>query len=629
MNTPHKDYPIKPTPFTDVHLDDAFWSPRLETNRRVTIPFAFEKCQETGRTDNFAIAGGLMDGSYHGVYPFDDSDVYKTIEGAAYSLSLERDEELEKYLDDLIAKIAAAQEGDGYLYTVRTIDPRGMLDWTGAERWSNLGRSHELYSVGHMVEAAVAHYQATGKRAFLDVALKSADLVARVFGPNKLRDVPGHQEIELGLVRLYRATGDEKYLELARFFLDERGHAHGRALYGPYAQDHEPVVEQREAVGHAVRATYMYASMADVAALSGDAAYVQALERLWDNVVSKKLHLTGGIGARREIEGFGENYELPNHATYNETCAAIGNAMWNHRMFLLHGDAKYLDVLERVLYNGFIAGVSMSGDTFFYTNPLAADGEYEFNEGAATRVPWFDCSCCPGNVARFMPALVGYVYAHRDDALYVNLFANGKSRVKLQDNGVRIEQETRYPWDGRVKITVAPERAAEFALHVRVPGWARNQPVPGDLYGYLRESQKATLKVNGEQKALDLEKGFARLRRTWREGDVIELDLPMPVRRILCHERVANNAGKVALERGPIVYCVEGVDNGGKLRDLVLPDDAPLRAEYRQDVLNGVVVVRSQVSGKERELVAVPYYAWSHRGVGEMAVWLGRESSHP
>jgi DUF1680 family protein len=620
-----KDYPLRPVPFTDVRLDDVFWSPRMEANRRVTIPCTFEKCEVTGRVDNFSKAGGLMDGPYQGVYPFDDSDVYKSIEGAAYTLSLERDAELEKYLDGLSAKIAAAQEEDGYLYTVRTIDPQGMLDWTGAERWSNLGRSHELYSAGHMYEAAVAYYQATGKRTLLDVALKNADLVAHVFGPSKVRDIPGHQEIELGLVKLYRATGDEKYLDLARFFLDERGQTFGRKLYGPYAQDHEPVVQQREAVGHAVRATYMYASMADVAALSGDDDYVQAIGRLWENVVSKKMHLTGGLGARRENEGFGENYELPNQSTYNETCAAIGNAMWNQRLFLLHGDAKYLDVLERVLYNGFIVGVSMDGDTFFYPNPLAADGEHTFNQGAATRVPWFDCSCCPGNVARFMSSLLGYVYAQRDDVLYVNLFFGGTGTLRMQDTTVQIRQETRYPWEGRIKISVEPERAAEFVLHVRIPGWARDRPLPSDLYRYLNESEEeATLRVNGEPLALDLEKGFARVRRVWSAGDVVELDLPMPVRRVLCHAKVVNNAGKVALERGPLVYCVEGVDNGAGVRDLVFPDDAALQAEYREDLLNGVVVVYGRVAGKERELVAVPYYAWSHRGVGEMAVWLRR-----
>jgi len=620
-----KDYPIQPAPFSDVRLDDAFWSPRLETNRRVTIPFAFHKCEETGRIDNFAVAGGLMEGAFRGEYPFDDSDLYKIIEGAAYTLSLERDRALEEYVDDLIVKIAAAQEDDGYLYTVRTIDPQGLPHWIGEERWSSLVLSHELYNAGHLYEAAVAHHQATGKRALLDVAIKNADLIARVFGPDGKRDVPGHQEIEIGLVKLYRAAGDERYLRLAQFFLDGRGRAVGRMLYGEYAQDHEPVVEQREAVGHAVRATYMYSAMADVAALTGDAGYVEAIGRIWENVVSKKLSLTGGIGARHQGEAFGDDYELPNRTAYNETCAAIGNAMWNHRMFLLHGDAGYLDVLERVLYNGFLAGVSMSGDEFFYTNPLESDGEYAFNQGAATRSPWFNCSCCPGNIARFMPSLAGYVYAHRDDVLYVNLFVGGSGVARMENDVVRIAQRTQYPWDGDIQITVEPERAGEFEVRVRIPGWARNRPAPGDLYRYMRGSEApATLKINGQPFAFGLERGFASIRRAWEKGDVIELHLPMPVQRVLCHDRVEENAGKVALERGPIVYCAEWPDNGGRVFHLVAPDDAALEAEYRERLLNGVVVIRGQ---GDQSLVAIPYYAWSHRGAGEMAVWLPRDAS--
>jgi DUF1680 family protein len=620
-----KDYPIQPAPFSDVRLDDAFWSPRLETNRRVTIPFAFHKCEETGRIDNFAVAGGLVKGVFRGEYPFDDSDLYKIIEGAAYTLSLERDGALEEYLDDLIVKIAAAQEDDGYLYTVRTIDPTGLPHWIGEERWSNLVLSHELYNAGHLYEAAVAHYQATGKRALLDVAIRNADLIARVFGPDGKRDAPGHQEIEIGLVKLYRATGDERYLRLAQFFLDERGHAVGRMLYGEYAQDHKPVIEQREAVGHAVRATYMYSAMADVAALTGDAGYGEAIGRIWENVVSKKLSLTGGIGARHQGEAFGDDYELPNRTAYNETCAAIGNAMWNHRMFLLHGDARYLDVLERVLYNGFLAGVSMGGDEFFYPNPLESDGEYTFNQGAATRSPWFNCSCCPSNIARFTPSLAGYVYAHRDDVLYVNLFVGGSGVVEMDNNVVRIAQQTRYPWDGDIQITVEPERAGELEVRVRIPGWARNRPAPGDLYRYMSGSEApATPKINAKPFAFDLERGFASIRRVWEKGDVIELSLPMPVRRVLCHDQVEENVGKVALERGPIVYCAEWPDNGGQVFNLVVPDDAALEAEYREDLLNGVVVI----SGKrDQSLVAIPYYAWSHRGAGEMAVWLPRDAS--
>jgi len=629
-------YKLSPIPFTSVTCTDGFWVPKLETNRTVTVPYDFRKCEETGRIDNFEKAAGRMAGGHEGVYVFNDSDVFKIIEGAAYSLSLHPDPELDAYLDDIIAKIAAAQEEDGYLYTVRTIaehnDTVDQLDpeRAGRERWSNLPINHELYNVGHLYEAAVAHYRATGKRSLLDVALKNADLIDRVFGPNpgQKRDVPGHQEIEMGLVRLYRVTGEEKYLNLAKFFLDERGHAHGRELYARhdnpgYMQDHEPVVEQSEAVGHAVRAAYMYCGMADVAALTGDAGYVDAIDRIWENVVARKLYLTGGIGARHRGEAFGDDYELPNETAYAETCAAIANAMWNLRMFLLHGDAKYVDVLERVIYNGFLSGVSFGGDRFFYVNPLAFDGSFDFNRKSLTRQPWFDCSCCPSNVVRFVPSLTGYVYATRGDALYVNLYMANRAAVELNGVAVRITQETDYPWEGRVRIRVEPRQPAEFTVAVRIPGWARNRPVPSDLYSYLHENaQEPSINVNGELAPLELDQGYVHLRRRWQTGDLVVLDLPMPVRRVVSHDQVEANRGRVALERGPIVYCVEGVDNDGSAGDLVLPDDARLQAEHRTDLLEGVTVVQCRVG--ERILTAIPYYAWAHREAGEMAVWLQR-----
>jgi len=632
-----RDYPVQPVPFTDVQITDSFWAPRIETNRKVTIPYELNKCEETGRITNFAIAGGLMEGKFEGIR-FNDSDVSKVIEGASYSLSLAPDAKLDKYLDEVIAKMAAAQEEDGYLYTCRTIDPKHLPGGTGETRWSKLRQSHELYNAGHMYEAGVAHYQATGKRSLLDVCIKNADLIDRVFGPEEKRNVPGHEEIEIGLAKLYRVTGDEKYLKLAKFFLDERGRAHGRELYGEYCQDHKPVVEQNEAVGHSVRAGYMYCGMADVAALTGDADYVKAIDRIWENVVSKKLYLTGSIGARRRGEAFGDNYELPNATAYNETCAAIANAMWNHRLFLLHGEAKYIDVLEKIIYNGFLSGISLSGDTFFYPNPLASDGKFKFNQGSATRQQWFRCSCCPTNIVRFIPSLPGYVYAHCGDILYVNIFIGGGGMVRMKNNTVRLKQETNYPWDGAVKIMVKPERSAELAIYVRIPGWAQNQPVPSDLYRYLITSeQKVTLKVNGKPLALDMEKGFARIRRTWKRGDVVEVNFPMPIRRVLCNEKVKANSGRVALERGPIVYCAEWPDNDGQALNIVLPDDAALKAKHRKDMLGGVTIIRGRAGGlqagedgksmvtKEQDFVAIPYYAWSHRGAGEMAVWLARQ----
>jgi len=623
---PKRDYPIAPVPFTEVKLADEFWSRRIETNRKVSIPYAFGKCEENGRMDNFAIAGGLKKGEHRGNYPFDDTDPYKILEGASYSLSVHPDAKLDKYLDDLIVKIAAAQEDDGYLFTCRTNQSKKLINWYGKERWEKLGGSHELYNMGHLYEAAVAHYQATGKRTLLDVAIKNADFLDMVFGQGKNETAPGHQIIEMGLARLYRATGNEKYLKLAKFYLDTRG-PDGSA----YRQAHQRVTEQSEAVGHAVRATYMYSGMADVAALTGDQAYLKAIDRIWDNVAAKKLYLTGGVGATGSGEAFGKNYELPNETAYCETCAAIGNVMWSHRMFLFHGEAKYIDVLERTLYNALISGVSLEGDTFFYPNPLASHGQHK-------RSPWFPCACCPGNITRFVASVPGYVYAQAGSRLYVNLFVAGTGTVEIMKNTVRIEQQTEYPWDGAVKITVEPEQARKFSVCIRIPGWAKNRPVPSDLYRYINVStQKAVLTVNGKTVDTRMEKGFACIEQVWNKGDVVELNLPMPVRRVLTHEQVEANVGRVALERGPIVYCAEWPDNDGHVLDLVVPDDAKMTSEHRKDLLGGVTVVRGKVVGvsygedgktltkKDRDLVAIPYYAWAHRGAGKMAVWLARD----
>jgi DUF1680 family protein len=616
------DYPIRPVPFTDVKVEDDFWLPRIETNRTVTIPFAIKKNEETGRVDNFAIGAGRKEGRYQG-RRFNDTDVYKVIEGIAYTLQVHPDPELEAYTDGLIELIAAAQEPDGYLYPARTADPENPVPGAGPERWSRLKGSHELYNAGHMYEAAVAYYQATGKRAFLEVAVKNADMLVRTFGPDRRHDVPGHQEIEIGLAKLFRITGEKKYLDLAKFFLDQRGRPHDGGLYpedSPFAiyngreymQDHMPVLEQKEAVGHAVRATYMYAGMADVAALTGNEDYIEAIDRLWENVVSKKIYLTGGVGARHTSEAFGDNYELPNRSAYTETCAAVGNAFWNHRMFLLHGEARYIDVLERVLYNGLISGVSLEGDRFFYQNPLESGGGYK-------RSPWFEVACCPGNIVRFVPSFPGYIYAQKENSLYVNLFVQSRANVDLEGFPVQIRQETRYPWEGTVTITLDPSREGKFEVLVRIPGWALNRPVPSDLYSFLQEpKQDIRLQVNGKPYPLELKKGFACIDRKWKAGDSIELDLPMPVRRVSSHENVLDNRGKVALQRGPVVYCFEGADNNGQVLDLTLADDSPLKTEFLPDLLGGVEVI-------EGDAVAVPYYAWAHRGAGEMAVWIHRK----
>ena len=489
--------------------------------------------------------------------------------------------------------------------------------------------SHELYDLGHLYEAAVAYYQATGKRTLLDVALRSAELLDRTFGPGKASIWPGHQIAEMGLVKLYRTTGDARYLALAKFLLDERGPDGTEGAGRTYNQSHQKVVDQSEAVGHAVRATYMYSGMADVAALTGEQGYVDAMDRIWRNVVGRKLYLTGGIGSTGSGEAFGIDYELPNMSAYNETCAAIGNDYWNHRLFLLHADARYVDVMERTLYNGLLSGVSLDGKSFFYPNPLESAGQHK-------RSPWFGVACCPGNMTRFLASVPGYVYAKRGDTLYVNLFVASTADVEM-DGGrkVMLVQETRYPWDGAVRITVSPDREGLFSLDVRVPGWARGEAVPSDLYRFADASDaKVTLRVNGLPVPLALENGYARLERRWKTGDVVELGLPMPVRRVVAHPAVEADHGRVALQRGPLVYAAEWPDNaGGKVRNLLLPDDATLSSQFRPNVLNGVQVVTGRavalaydadgkVTRHEQDFTAIPYYAWANRGRGEMLVFI-------
>jgi DUF1680 family protein len=657
LNTePARDYLIRPVPFTQVHIDDSFWAPRIETNRTVTIPFALKKNEETGRVDNFRIAARLKEGKYMGER-YNDTDIYKVLEGAAYSLVQHPDRDLEKNVDGLVDLIAQAQEPDGYLFTARTCDPAHPAPGTGAERWSELAISHELYNAGHMYEAAVAYYQATGKRKLLDVAIKNADLVNATFGHGKRQGVPGHQEIELGLVKLYRATGDAKYLKLAQYFLDARGTIEGFVKQYPQGsrwaiyndpvqiQAHQPILEQDEAVGHAVRAAYMYSGMADVAALTGDPNCVKAIDRLWKNVVGKKLYLTGGLGARHERESFGAAYELPNDTAYNETCAAIGNVFWNARLFWLHGDASYIDVLERTAYNGMLAGVSLSGDRFFYPNPLSSDGKYPFNQGSTTRAPWFGVACCPGNVTRFLPSFPGYIYAHTGDTLYVNLFVAGHAEFEMGGRKITVRQETRYPWEGDVRITLAPDREGEFTVAVRIPGWSRGEAIPGNLYEFLpRENDpRPTLKVNHSPVSLKIENGFVNVRRTWKKGDAIQLQLPMPIRRVVANLLVEADRGRVALQRGPLVYCAEAMDQPSKralhlaLRDNGPDFDRAFKAEWRRDLLGGVMVItgRAIVADetsppasrlKEQAFTAIPYYAWANRGPGEMTVWFKRIS---
>jgi len=627
---------VKPVPFTAVHFHDDFWAPRIELNRKATIPAAFIQLEKAGDFDNFDRAATVLRGeplanTTAPKNPYDDSDVFKVIEGASYALRSQPDPELDRYLDQLIARIGAAQEKDGYLYTTRTIDPLHPHPWAGKERWE-LDRelSHELYNLGHLYEAAMAHYQATGKRTLLDIALRSADLLDQTFGPGKMSIWPGHQVVEIGLAKMYLVTGNAHYLNLAKFMLDARGPDGMKGSGREYNQSHMHVVDQTEAVGHAVRATYMYSGMADVAALTGDTAYVHAIDKIWDNVAGKKLYITGGIGSSAAGEAFGKNYELPNMTAYNETCAAVGNDFWNHRLFLLHADAKYIDVMERTLYNGLISGVSLDGKTFFYPNPLESNGQHE-------RSPWFGSACCPSNITRFVASMPGYVYAQRGSELYVNLFVASTADVKL-DSGrtVKIDQETHYPWDGAVKMTITPDQAGPFRIKVRIPGWARNQPVPSDLYRYASDASSVpvVIKVNGRPTTMVLDKGYAIIDRVWKPGSTIELNLPMPVRRVVANDQVAADRGRVALERGPLLYAVEWADNPkGKVRNLVLSRDTKLTAEYKPEMLKGVEVIEGRavalsydaqgnVLRNQQPFTAIPYYAWANRGRGQMMVWI-------
>ena len=622
----HSGYPIDPVPFTSVKVTDSFWGQRLKASREVTIPLAFSKCEETGRYENFVKAAHPSDEYKVEGYSFDDTDVYKTIEGASYSLQTYPDKQLEKYIDSVLVIVAAAQEPDGYLYTARTMNPKHPHDWAGPERWSKVEElSHEFYNLGHMVEGAVAHYQATGKRNFLDIAIKYADCVCKAIGngPDQKKLVPGHQIAEMALVRLYLVTGDRKYLDQAKFFLDARGYTSRKDAY---SQAHKPVLEQDEAVGHAVRATYMYAGMADVAAITGDSSYIKAVDRIWENIVGKKIYITGGIGARHAGEAFGDNYELPNLSAYNETCAAIGNVYVNYRLFLLHGDAKYFDVLERTLYNELISGVSLDGGSFFYPNPLASTGGY-------SRKPWFGCACCPSNICRFIPSLPGYVYAVKDDQVYVNLFLSNRAELKVNRKKLVLEQETGYPWNGDIRIRVA-QGNLPFTMHLRIPGWVRGAVLPSDLYRYADGQELGyTVTVNGEPVAGELQKGYLLIDRKWKKGDVVEVNFDMKPRIVKANGKVEADRGRVAVERGPLVYCAEWPDNDFNVHNILLNQHPAFQVEERPDLLYGIHEITTDAQAlsydaagklavRDVKLTLIPYYAWAHRGEGDMEVWL-------
>ncbi|WP_026712623.1 glycoside hydrolase family 127 protein [Flavobacterium daejeonense] len=620
-------YPISPVPFTSVKVNDAFWGQRLQASREVTIPLAFSKCEETGRYKNFQMAAHPSESNKVEGFTFDDTDVYKTIEGASYSMQTFPNPKLDRYIDSVLTIVAKAQEPDGYLYTFRTMNPKHTHEWVGSKRWEkeeNL--SHELYNLGHMVEGAIAHYQATGKKNFLDIAIKFADCAIREVGdkPGQTMVVPGHQIAEMALSKLYIFTGQKKYLDFAKLLLDKRGKT---TFKSEYSQSHLPVLKQEEAVGHAVRAAYMYSGMADVAALSGDKEYIDAINHIWNNIVSKKLYITGGIGATGSGEAFGANYDLPNMSAYCETCAAIGNVYLNHRLFLLHGDAKYYDVLERTLYNGLISGVSLDGGGFFYPNPLESNGQHQ-------RQAWFGCACCPSNICRFIPSVPGYIYAVHDNDLYVNLFMANHSDINVNGKIVNIKQVTRYPWVGDVTLEIAPKTKQDFNLKIRVPGWVQNNVVSSNLYSYAdKKSLNYTIKVNGKLVNSKIEKGYFSIQRIWKKGDQVDIHFDMETRTVKANQAVEADRGKIAVERGPIVYCAEWPDNDFSIFSVIMNKKPLFNVEFKKDLLSGINEIQTQAQtlsyddngkliAKDVQLNLIPYYAWAHRGSGDMAVWL-------
>ena len=656
-------YPYTQVPFTSVKIaPNTFWGDRIKAAREVTIPLAFSKCESEHRYKNFEMAAYTLQHPGHAGlqtkewdvskfmgFSFDDTDVYKTIEGASYVLQTYPDAKLKAYIDSVLDVVGAAQEPDGYLYTARTINPEHPHQWSGKKRWEvEEILSHELYNLGHMVDAACAHYQATGSDKFLNIAKRYADCVIREVGPKAGQAcvVPGHQIAEMALARLYVLTGEKKYLDEAKFLLDYRGKTGRKDLY---SQSDKPVVEQKEAWGHAVRAGYMYASMADVAALTGDEDYIKAIDAIYNNIVSRKYYLTGGVGARHAGEAFGADYELPNLTAYNETCAAISMVYLFERMFLLHGDAKYIDCLERTLYNGVISGMSVDGGKFFYPNPLSSDGHYRFNaDNTMTRQPWFGCACCPSNLCRFIPSMPGYIYGVRENNLYVNLFAANTATIAVGGKKVTLQQSTQYPWEGDIAIKVLQNKAKAFNMMVRIPGWAQNEVVPSDLYSFSDDNLSGyEVTVNGQPVKGELQNGYLVINRNWKKGDVVRVHLDMPVRTVVANHRVSDDRGRIAVERGPLVYCAEWADNAG-----INPHHLLLARQPQFDVQTAYSIQNTEGNGnnfnvtaikanaqeanvdadgrlvsKDVKVTLIPYYAWNHRGAGKMDVWLARSLS--
>jgi DUF1680 family protein len=621
--------PLQPVSFADVTITDTFWKPRIEQVATTTLDACIYQTEvKTARIRNFEVAAGTRQGKFEGIF-YDDSDVFKALEAIAYSLKNKPNPALERKADDWIDKIAAAQQPDGYINTYYTLNG---LD----KRWTDMSM-HEDYNGGHLIEAAVAYFQATGKRKLLDVAIRFADHFDSLFGPGKRHWVTGHQELELALVKLYKVTQNKKYLVLAKWLLDERGHKYAKGYTWTewkdtaYAQDVKPVKEQTEITGHAVRAMYMYTGAADVAALTGDEEYMNAMKAVWEDVVYRNMYITGGIGSSGSNEGFSVDYDLPNEQAYCETCASVGMVFWNQRMNLLTGESKYFDILERSLYNGALDGLSLSGDRFFYGNPLASNGRHFRRE-------WFGTACCPANIARLVSSIGDYIYNKTSDAVWINLYVSSQTRQVINKTPVVIEQKSNYPWEGNILVSISPERKSKFSVYLRLPGWATGQPVPGDLYRYVHPaSSRITILLNGKETEYTTQNGYAMIAREWKKGDVIQLAIPMEIKEVVARETVKANEDRVALQRGPLVYCIEGADNDGKAWNILLPEGTTYRSQFQPNLLSGVVTIHADVpvvsigadnlsiKTETKTITAIPYYSWCNRGSNPMQVWLPRK----
>lgn len=621
-----KHSPMQAVNFSKVEINDHFWAPRIHTVSTVTIPVCIEQTEvKTSRIRNFEKVARKAGEKHEGIY-YDDSDVYKALEAMAYSLKNQPNQALEDKADEWIDKIAAAQLPDGYLNTYFTLNG---LD----KRWTDMDM-HEDYCAGHLIEAAIAYYNTTGKRKLLDVAIRFANHIDSILRQQNRQWVSGHQEIELALVKLYHTTQNARYLQLADWFLQQRGRGYGKGQTWDKwkdparCQDAVPLVDQKEITGHAVRAMYLYTGAADVGAATQNTGYMQAMNRVWQDVVYRNMYITGGIGSTAKNEGFSQDYDLPNASAYCETCASVGMVFWNQRMNLLTGEAKYIDVLERSLYNGALDGLSLSGDRFFYGNPLASYGGYGRSE-------WFGTACCPSNIARLVESLGNYVYAQSDRAIWINLFVGSQTKVALAKGTVELAQQTDYPWQGDVQLTINPEKNQSFPLHIRIPGWAQGEPVPGNTYRFLSpQKDEIKISINGEAVPYTIEKGYAVLKRTWKKGDLVRLHLPMDVKKMVASTQVKANKNRIALQRGPLVYCVEQADNPKHVLNFIVPEQAKFTATYQPNLLGGVVTLQGKlpvispttdgqsVQISDQSITAIPYFSWANRGNGEMQVWL-------